>query len=163
MENTRTLTKIGADFCISFSTRPVTVQILCNDADEMGVVPRPSLSWVKDGVVAITQDEFGQTEFSEEFLSQGRNELLRLFTLNPTALISIPGSFGELFMNFVGLNISNPALVPPGINASNVDRELFSVLLGRWECRVNNMFGEDSAVTELMDCGKVHLFSANYF
>lgn len=153
-----TTTRIGADFCLNFPTRPPTLQIACNDVDESGVLPVPSLSWYKDDVLAITQDSFGQPSFSEEFLSQGRNGLFRTGALTPPALITIPAisqsGYGELFLNFI-LNISDASLLPSGVNASNLDREVFSVLLGRWECRVNNAFGEDSAVTELSDCGEL--------
>ena len=153
-----TTTKVGADFCLNFPTRPSTLQIICNDVNEMGVVPVPSRSWYKDGILAITQLDFGQVSFNEDFLNQGRNGLLRFGTLEPSALIAIPGAspsgYGELFLNFMNLNITGPGLLPSGVNASNLDNEVFSVLLGRWECRVDNTFGEDSAVTELSDCGE---------
>jgi hypothetical protein len=154
-----TTTKIGADFCLNFPTRPPTLQIVCNDVDESGVVPVPSLSWYKDDVLAITQDSFGQPSFSEEFFNQGRNSLLRSGALSPPALIAIPATspsgYGDLFLNFIGSSISDASLLPSGVNASNLDREVFSVLLGRWECRVNNTFDEDSALTELSDCGEL--------
>ena len=156
-----TTTKIGADFCLNFNARPSTLQIICNDVDDLGVVPLPSLSWYKDDILAITQDSFGQPSFSEEFLNQGRNGLLRSGALSLPALIAIPATspsgYGDLFLNFVGLSISDASLLPSGVNASNLDHEVFSVLLGRWECRVNNTFGEDSAITELSDCGKLKL------
>ena len=158
MREAVTTTKIGADFCLNFSTRPSTLQIICNDVDVMGAVPVPSRSWYKDGILAITQLDFGQVSFNEEFFNLGRNGLLRFNALDPSALITIPGSspsgYGELFLNFKDLNISSPDLLPSGVDANNLDRELFSVLLGRWECRANNTFGEDSAVTEISDCGK---------
>ena len=158
-----TTTKIGADFCLNFPTRPPTLQIICNDVDELGVVPLPSLSWYKDDVLAITQDSFGQPSFSEDFLNQGRNGLLRSGALSPPALIAIPANspsgYGDLFLNFIGLTVADAGLLPPGLNSSDIHREVFSVLLGRWECRVNNSFGEDSALSELSDCGRFQVRS----
>ena len=147
-----TTTKVGADFCISFSNRPSALQITCN---QFGAVPNPALTWYKDDILAITMDQFGQFSISEEFLNQGNNGLLRFGALDPPPLVAIgtlPGS-GELFLNFMA-NVSIPSLIPTGVDTSNIARELFTVLLGSWECRVNNTFGEDSAETELSDCGK---------
>ena len=153
VERLVTTTKVGADFCLSFSNRPSALLIICN---QLGGVPTPALSLYKDDILAITMDGFGQFSISEEFLNRGNNSLLRFSVLDPPPLVPIgtlPGS-GELFLNFKVNNITLLSLVPPGVDMSNVVRELFTVLLGSWECRVNNTFGEDSAVTELSDCGK---------
>lgn len=155
-----TTTKIGAEFCLDFRTRPSALQIVCNGVDDSGVFPAPSVSWYKDRVLAITQDSFGQPSFNEDFL-KGIRSLLQPGALSPSPLIAIPaispGGYGDLFLNFVGLSISNASLLPFGVNASNLDREVFSVLLGRWECQVNNSFGEDSAATRLYECCKLNL------
>ena len=159
VEGPVTITKVGADFCISFSNPPSTLQIICNDINELGAVPVPTLTWYKDDILAITTDQFGQSSLNEDFLSQGNNSLLQFGVIDPpplVALTTLPFGGGELFLNFVTVNISisNPALIPSGVDESNIGRELFDVLLGNWECRVNNTFGEDSALTELSDCGK---------
>ena len=158
VEGLVTTTKVGADFCISFSNPPSALQIICNDVQQFGAVPTPVLTWYKDDIVAITMDEFGQFSISEEFLNVSNNGLLRFGVLEPPPLVAIgtlPSSGGELFLNFMVTNVANPALIPPGVDMNNIVRELFAVLLGSWECRVNNTFGEDSAETELSDCGKL--------
>ena len=155
IEGLLTITKVGADFCISFSNPPdpSALQITCN---QFGAVPSPALTWYKDDILAITMDGFGQFSISEEFLNQGNNSLLRFGVLDPPPLVAIgtrPG-IGDLILNFMVTNVSIPALLPAGVDVNNIVRALFTVLLGSWECRVNNTFGEDSAVTELSDCGK---------
>ena len=156
VEGPVTVTKVGADFCVSFSNPPSTLQILCNDANPLGTVPTPTLSWYKDDVLAITMDEFGGQVVNEDFYNVGNNGLFRFGVLDPPPLVALstsPGS-GQLFLNFVSSNVSQPDLLPPGVDPGDIDQELFAILLGSWECRVNNTFGEDSASTDLSDCGK---------
>lgn len=165
VEGLVTSTKVGADFCISFSNPPSALQISCN---QFGAIPTPALTWYKDDILAITMDGFGQFSISEEFLNQGNNGLLRFGVLDPPPLVAIgtlPGS-GDLILNFMATNFSvaDPtniqSLLPPDVDTNDIVRELFTVLLGSWECRLNNTFGEDSAETELSDCGK-HVVAVN--
>lgn len=153
-----TVSKIGADFCISFNNLPPTIQLLCNDVDELGASPPPVLTWYKDDVLAITMNEQGDSLLNEEFFNQSNNGLLRFGVLEPPPLVAlggIGGGGGQLFLNFIVSNITMPTLVPPEVDTDNIEHELFSVLLGNWECRLSNTFGEDSALTELSDCGEV--------
>ena len=132
----------------------MALQILC---DEFGAYPIPTLSWYKDDVLAVTMDSSGGQTFNGDFFSVGNNELLRFGVLDPPPLAvfgsALGGSGGQLFLNFIVSNVSRPDLLPSGVEVDNINRELFDVLLGGWECRLNNSLGEDSAVTELSDCG----------
>ena len=153
-----TVTRIGADFCISFNNPPSALQITCNDANVQGPLPNPTLSWYKDDVLVFTIEGFSPVP-NEEFYNVGNNGLLQFGVLEPPPLVVIPTSESgsQLLLNFLVSNVSMPSELPSGVDASDIGRELFSVLLGKWECRSNNTFGTDSAVTELTDCGKPKL------
>ena len=159
-----TLTKIGADFCVSFSNPPSVLQINCNDVKSTGADPPSTLFWYKDDVLAFTGEGPGFVP-NEEFYNIGNNGLLRFGVLDPPPLVVLPGDFdgSQLLLNFLSVNASSPALLPPGVDVDNIAQELFDVLLGNWECRVNNTYGEDSAVTELTDCGKAGYIEHRHF
>ena len=142
---------IGADFCLSFDSLQTTyLELLCDNVEEAFTYPRPERAWYKDGVL-LYKAGFGEsTTINNEFYEAGNNSLLRPGGVEPSPLTSFQD--GTLVLTWGRSNFTG--VLPVGVTIDGYLRNIFSTLLGSWECRLNNSLGEGRAETVLIDCGE---------
>ena len=105
-------------------------------------IPRPLLSWFKNGELVSSAQLYDTTAIDESFL-----------TANP---VLTPGVFdvilfgvlsdGTAVLTTIFTNITSPVLgnLPPDTTHEQARELLFSTYLGNWTCFVNNSIGSSS-------------------
>ena len=114
--------------------------------------PFPRRMWVKDGITMIDQKDFEDPVFEDDFLT-GDNAIFIPGLIIPTA-IDVFFISGNIVLDTTFFNLSNPVLAPPGVSDSNLRDVAFDRILGAYECRVGNVFGYDSAISVVRECGE---------
>lgn len=140
---------IADEFCISRNTSdPKAVTLKCGLLN----TPQPQAmrSWFKNDELIYTEFTDSAVDLSEYFI---------LFPILITGILDPPPltatSDGTIFLNYEVNNITTPALLPMNTTLEQAREEVFDLLLGKWECTVNNTLGSATPVTYLIrECGE---------
>ena len=137
-----------------FQSVTIRCAVLVGDASVGRPTPYPSprRMWVKDGITMTDQQDFERPAFEDDFLT-GDNAIFLPGLINPMA-INVFFFSGNIVLDTTFFNLSNPFLAPPGVSDSNLRDVAFNQILGAYECRVGNVFGYDSAISVVRECGE---------
>ena len=143
---------IAGEFCISRETSgSKLVTLTCGLLN----IPQPRAmrSWFKNDELIYTELTESSVDLSDYFM---QFPILMTGVLDPTAFTAT--SDGIIFLNYEVDNITTPALLPPNTTLEQAREEVFDLLLGNWECRVNNTLGSATPVMYLIrECGEILL------
>ena len=108
---------------------------------------------MKDGEVIYSGE--GNEPFNGTFLMSGNNLLLTPGLINPPPLdIMLLSATGGIVFDTEFSSVSVPSILPPGVTEDNFGEATFQALLGDYMCSVNNVYGGDSAMTTISNCGR---------
>ena len=97
----------------------------------------------------------GSGPFSNTFLMSGNNSLFMPGLIAPPPLdIRRLSQSGVIIISTEFYNVSLSAMLPPGVTEANFREATFQALLGEYTCSVNNVYGGDSAMTTISNCGR---------
>ncbi len=163
---------IGDNVCINrTATPPPSINLDCAiealnlENGIRSVVPDPQRIWtfVDDAVGSQTVEIYNETDgesitqANEEFYDTDFRAIFR-----PEALMGVDNFLlvqtGRLTMNvIVTSNLTNPNILPgqlPQRDAAFIQELVVDELLGTYTCLVENVYGSDTATTEIRECGE---------
>lgn len=143
---------IGANFCIQ---RGIIMRVTINCLPKPGVATRSrayppvNRTWVKDGEVVV-HGVGGTVDIEPGFLMEGDNILFLSGVINPSPFTV--SQEGSMILDTTFFNLSIPRL---DVTWTNFADRAFNAMLGTYECTVKNVYGEDSCLSVVRECGKV--------
>ena len=147
---------IGANFCLDFVLKQrAFIRCDINIFNTATAYPTPRRTWVKDGLVVYSDSGQGTAFFNDTFLLSGDNSLFMPLVIFPPPLnIWSYAATGSIGVDTTAENLTFP-LTPSGVNLGNFRRVTFEALLGNYGCTVDNVFGGDSAISSISECGEL--------
>ena len=118
---------------------------------DIPVLPAPTYTWTKDGVVVFSSDVHGNSNqmLDDRFLMQGNNSFLLLISPAPLQvtsfiiLIDFTGTGFIMSNNNMTNMMSLTSLPDGGTSSEDIQRFITETVLGIWQCCAVNAFGSN--------------------
>jgi hypothetical protein len=116
------------------------------NCDQDNVLPIPTYTWTKDGVVVIRNASRRDDSrmIDDEFLMQGNNSLLLLYDPPPLSVSTAFSIQVDFTAALRSSNMTDTLMLGGIMTREEIRNFILSISIGDWQCTTSNAFGSDS-------------------